>query len=343
MRNAVDTAITSFRALRREHEHTMLFHARFAMCDRQTIEQDVLARFGRDAGPECRAGRILVATQVVEQSLDLDFDLVISDLAPIDLLIQRAGRLWRHMDRRPELVRPIAGPNLCVISPEASEATHEKWLEPVLGPGAFTYKHPGIMWRTAAAVFEAGTIRTPDDLRPFIERVYGHDDVPECLRKGQDRAEGRGYGERYQAGQNLIDFTRGYPNVGSLDIDQEIGTRLGEETVCLRLARQKGAELVPWALHALDDKQLIVECSLSEAQLWALSEISVRVSWLGRVLPPPSLARAVANTKTVWPQWEQDRILIGVVQREGRVALSTEKSSMHYSMQSGLTKVIISP
>lgn len=53
------------------------------MGDRLAVEQGVLSRFGRDGTPEARRGRVLVATQVVEQSLDLDFDLMVSDLARV--------------------------------------------------------------------------------------------------------------------------------------------------------------------------------------------------------------------------------------------------------------------
>lgn len=90
-----------------------LFHARFPASQRQLREQRVLDIFGKSGGEkgELRTGRkILIATQVAEQSLDLDFDLIATDLAPIDLLLQRAGRLWRHS--RPQ--RPVAAPVLLV-------------------------------------------------------------------------------------------------------------------------------------------------------------------------------------------------------------------------------------
>ena len=77
-----------------------LFHARFPADQRQRREDAVLETFGEKGK---RGGRkILIATQVAEQSLDLDFDCIVTDLAPIDLLLQRAGRLWRHArDKRP--------------------------------------------------------------------------------------------------------------------------------------------------------------------------------------------------------------------------------------------------
>ncbi len=71
-----------------------LFHARFPADRRQKREDHVLETFGERGMRDGR--KILIATQVAEQSLDLDFDVIATDLAPIDLVLQRAGRLWRH-------------------------------------------------------------------------------------------------------------------------------------------------------------------------------------------------------------------------------------------------------
>ncbi|MFT3688413.1 hypothetical protein [Paenirhodobacter sp.] len=109
VRNAVDDAIAAVDLLRAWGVKASLLHARFALCDRKRIEAAELARFGRNG--EGRAGRVLVATQVVESSLDLDFDVMVPDLAPMAALIQRAGRLWRHMAERPQ-----AFPRLCCMS-----------------------------------------------------------------------------------------------------------------------------------------------------------------------------------------------------------------------------------
>lgn len=75
-----------------------LFHSRFTAKDREIIENKVIAKYGKGSTNE---PSVLVSTQIVEQSLDIDFDIIISDLAPIDLLIQRAGRLHRHERERP--------------------------------------------------------------------------------------------------------------------------------------------------------------------------------------------------------------------------------------------------
>lgn len=100
IRNSVDDAVKSYRQLIARGvvpvADTLLFHSRFAFCDRQRIESSTLLWFGKQSGMQ-RSGKVVIATQVIEQSLDIDLDEMISDLAPIDLLIQRAGRLQRHL------------------------------------------------------------------------------------------------------------------------------------------------------------------------------------------------------------------------------------------------------
>ncbi|MFC3119558.1 CRISPR-associated helicase Cas3' [Jhaorihella thermophila] len=103
----------------------------FAICDRLDKERALQAVFGKSG--QGRAGRVLVATQVAEQSLDLDFDVMVSDLAPIGALIQRAGRLWRHMDARPAPTRPVPEPVLHVLSPDPDRVDNARWLHQVLG------------------------------------------------------------------------------------------------------------------------------------------------------------------------------------------------------------------
>lgn len=121
VRNTVNDAIEAWEALQEQLEDVDLFHARFTVGDRQVIEQRVLQNFGKESTEEERRGKVLVATQVVEQSLDLDFDLMISDIAPIDLLIQRAGRLHRH--QRGDRGEPV----LVVHAPLFSDEPKAGW------------------------------------------------------------------------------------------------------------------------------------------------------------------------------------------------------------------------
>jgi len=78
----------------------VLFHSRFTLKRKLEIEADLLSHYGKSGKRPEKA--IVIATQVIEQSLDIDFDLMISDIAPIDLLLQRAGRLHRHERSRPD-------------------------------------------------------------------------------------------------------------------------------------------------------------------------------------------------------------------------------------------------
>ena len=320
--NAVDEAIAVHESIANQVDHldrVHLFHARFAQGDRQDIEEDVLRRFGRDADATDRAGRILVATQVVEQSLDLDFDLVISDLAPVDLIIQRAGRMWRHLDERPPENRPIDGPQVLVVSPDPGQVEDANWLEPVLGKAAFVYQHAGVMWRSAKALFDTGRIDTPGSFRPLIKRVYTNDDVPPALEEKQIEDEGKEMGSRSLGRFNVVSLEDGYGILPTeLSGTEDIGTRLGEKTVTLRLARLAEGSFVPRC--AADDPN----------RAWALSEIQVREKFLDSASPPTEDQALQEQAKNDWPEWERREILIAVVEEDGRVRLEGAKDDGYF-------------
>lgn len=113
-----------------------LFHSRYRYLDRHKIEKTVKDLYGKDKETRVAGGRILVATQVIEQSLDLDFDWMVTQLCPVDLLFQRLGRLHRHQrdeSERPENYR--GHPRCVVIVPEQdgcygnSQYVYENTLE----------------------------------------------------------------------------------------------------------------------------------------------------------------------------------------------------------------------
>lgn len=88
----------------------LLTHARFMDIDRIDNENRLRSLLGKDATMENgqRPGRlIVVGTQVLEQSLDIDFDLLVTDIAPIDLIFQRLGRVHRHDRGRKQENRPV--------------------------------------------------------------------------------------------------------------------------------------------------------------------------------------------------------------------------------------------
>ena len=144
-------------------EDLTLFHARYPLAWRKDIEDRVVSRYGFGVAPEQRRG-IVVATQVIEQSLDLDFDLMVSDLAPIDLLIQRAGRLHRHERKgRPS---PVAEPRLLLVTPE-NAASLPDW-----GSDAYVYA-PYILLRTWLTLKEHTSLALPSETQALIEAVYG--------------------------------------------------------------------------------------------------------------------------------------------------------------------------
>ena len=150
-----------------------LFHARFLQKDRAEREERTLTRFGPGAGQRPHRA-VLVATQVIEQSLDLDFDLMVTDFAPVDLMLQRAGRLHRHGWRtRPDR---LGEPVLWVCEPDRDG----EGLPAFPGGDALIYDEH-VLFRSWLAVRSHDVVRLPDDIEPLVEEAYGGDGPPEDL------------------------------------------------------------------------------------------------------------------------------------------------------------------
>ncbi len=143
-----------------------LFHSRYRFKDRQQKENLVLESYGK--GNKRKQGGILVATQVVEQSLDLDFDWMISQLCPMDLLFQRLGRLHRHERERP---RGFTEPQCTVLLPENEDYQLHKLIY-----GNKKAPNSRVLWRTEQLIKNTSgdnsTLVFPDAYRPMIECVY---------------------------------------------------------------------------------------------------------------------------------------------------------------------------
>lgn len=272
VRNTVDDALDAYRewAARLGEERVMLFHARFALADRLRIENEVLRVFGPRSTGEDRRGRLLVSTQVVEQSLDLDFDGMASDLAPIDLLIQRAGRLKRHS--RDSKGNPIegrdqrGGAELGVFLPAPTTEADARWFAGAFPRVARVYPNHGQLWLTARWLTAHGGFSMPEDARDMIESVYGADaqaEIPEGLRAVSVRAEGDIGAMSAQGRLNSLDLDEGYvATTTHWQDDAYAPTRLGEPTVTVRLAKWDRGRLIPWAeedsRHAWELSQLTV-------------------------------------------------------------------------------------
>ena len=182
IRNTVAEAQHAWEAIRAEAGEVpvTLFHARLRPHDRAIVERAVLERFGK-TGARAR-GEVLIATQVVEQSLDLDFDLLATDLCPIDLLLQRSGRLWRH-DRPDRVARSgVAEATVILVEPpaEACEALQ-------FDRGAYVYDAV-TLWLAHDSLRSRMTVAIPDELRALVEDSYDPERRAQRIREAPNAA-----------------------------------------------------------------------------------------------------------------------------------------------------------
>ncbi len=320
IRNTVHDAIAGFESLREKaaSDNLMIFHARFAMGDRLDIETMVKECFGRNSKEKDRSGKILIATQVVEQSLDLDFDLLISDLAPMDLLIQRAGRLHRH--KRDGHGNPLsydAGddrrepPCFVIHGPLPEDNADADWYKTIFPKAATVYPSHGCLWLTARLLKDKGVLRMPDDARELIEAAYSDkadELIPATLRNRDFDAKGKWNAERALANINELKIEQGYVATPNQWLeDMRTPTRLGDTENTVRLARWDGRELTPWYPHSDFP--------------WDMSQVNLRSFFVYSEAnhTDPELRAAVEKLKDMLPDKGDWSVLVPLSKSDGGI------------------------
>ena len=358
VRNTVRRAQETYELLRETFgEDVSLNHARFTIRDRLAKDADLLHRFGPPRkAPERPHRAIVVATQVVEQSLDVDFDLLVTDLAPIDLILQRMGRLHRH--ERPRPAR-LTGPTCYIdwLPSTDSEA-------PSVEPGAKAIYGEQDMLMSAAALDRvingSGIVTVPDDVHDLIEAVYGTDaPVPPHWQEPVAQARAAYEVKRQEKHNAAKGFLLCEPKQADKSTslvnwlhttasdNEEKGraqVRDGEdslEVILLELHRVGGQEELRTLPQKPGDPGHIIPTNLVPVPK------VVRAMAMSAVRLPPSLTNARMIDQVIQeleirvvPAWQDDRDLQGqlfLLLEDGRAQLAG--TTLEYSPSTGLKEV----
>ncbi|RLB91582.1 MAG: CRISPR-associated helicase/endonuclease Cas3 [Deltaproteobacteria bacterium] len=241
-----------------------LFHSRYCFRDRQAKERDAIKRFGPDGKRD--KGHILVATQVVEQSLDVDFDWLITQLCPVDLLFQRMGRLHRH--RRHQRPHGFEKPICTVLLPEGHN----------YGLHALIYANTRVLWRTSQKLMTSPEVKIvfPDAYRSWIEPIYQEElwrNEPEEVEAGYEKYKDELWVKRHGARQMINSAFEKNPFA---DTDQSVTavTRDGEMNLTLiPFCKMSGNQVL------LDGTKLNLLDDYRQLEALTLNSIGVPASW----------------------------------------------------------------
>lgn len=213
---------------------------------------------------------------------------MITDLAPMDLIIQRAGRVKRHVrdergDPLPQGEQDRRGnPVLHVLSPKAIDDPPADWILRPMPNTALVYPHHGELWLTARELVRRGGWKMPEDARDLIESVFGEEaGYPEKLQKSANQVEGQDSAARSLAFSNVVNLDYGYDWDRTWYDDVYAPTRLGEPTVTVYLAIRTGEGIVPWA-QAHD-------------HAWARSAVNVARRLIAQEIDPDAVATLKAQ------------------------------------------------
>ncbi|MEC3892269.1 CRISPR-associated helicase Cas3' [Nocardiopsis sp. LDBS1602] len=312
LRNTVQRAQDTYDKLRAQFPdfEIRLAHARFTARDRERIDRELMDRYGP---PEEKRKRpthsIVVATQVAEQSLDVDFDLVVSDLAPIDLLLQRAGRCHRH-EREEGERGTLTTPTLIITGYHRGDDGPPR----LLGRTRRPYDHH-LLYRTLAALThpeQRPSVNVPEDVPHLIELVYGDTEIgPRSWQEVMTdaRKDCERHRSRLEAHAHSVLIAEGDPEQPALSGIHPFGNdhRVSED-------EEEAAHMLP-VRHGADSVEVILLRRTSDAQAVTVSRVvkegeeeSPVTIPLDRT-PPKKLISHLGDQAIRLPLWQLDKTL----------------------------------
>lgn len=321
--NTVSRAIATYRMLRTSFgERVSLAHSRFVGHDRVRNDDRLRNTFGPEPGD--RAGRVVVATQVAEQSLDVDFDLLISDIAPIDLILQRLGRLHRHLWRH--RLSAFGQPRILIrgLTELPTEAA-----SPVVERGAVAVYGEYLLIRSAALLHEYAAqgkpLRLPTDVPMLVQRCYDESTLgPKQWQTEMDRAQAEFHDQLAADRNNAAAYLLREPGCNATLVDllaRDIGEAEtsggatkgvrkddgGFEVILLQRI-DDGYRLLP---HVGDDRFIPVDTAPDAETTRLLARSTVRIP--GWVTANPVQTEAVLTNlcENYFKGWQRKSILAG--------------------------------
>jgi CRISPR-associated endonuclease/helicase Cas3 len=315
-----------------------LIHSRFIICDRNLKENNILQGLGKKGNRPHK--RIDVGTQVLEQSLDIDFDVLITEMAPADLLVQRIGRLHRHS--RNDLNRPEPLKRACCL---------------VINPDDGSKKIYGdyLLMRSQAIIDRYGSvIRIPVDIPDIVQDVYDEGvDLglygpeyeaakrkhKELLAFKQDRAS------KFMLPKPSIIARRpksiqGFLDTDIKDVDKagQAAVRDGDESIEVIIVQMKNDEIC--FLEWVNDGRAIGRHMPDEETAKKMMECMVRLPPL--LCYPDTISRTIGELESATsenvPEWHRSPWLQGevvlILDNSGEVKISGKK--LKYSREYGM-------
>ncbi|MDR2178069.1 MAG: CRISPR-associated helicase Cas3' [Treponema sp.] len=298
---------------------TGLLHSRFTQADRKANEALWVGLYGEEGrARRGETGRILVGTQVLEQSLDIDADFLVTRLCPTDMLLQRIGRLWRH--RKTDPLRPRdARPETWILAADYEQVLDNYKKE--LGTSAFVYD-PYVLLRTLELWENLASLSLPGDIRRLVEETYNE--------REEEGIRGRLKHNLEKKRDHLRNMALSGLAIGGVTrADTETSTRYSEqETVDVLLLRSaEKDEAGSISLTFTDGESLELPAGLTRKDGREWRE---RAAALSRHIVTVPEKRAPLPTQRRFLEWFRDYLYIGGDDENGilRIAIVNKSGDL---------------